>query len=274
MNDWTTLKRKLLPYAYNILGSIDDSQDVLQNVLIKVQGKKDIQNEQAYLIKAVINESINLKKKRDKSVHRNVWLPQPFVTNEGEQKIETKEILRYSVLVLMESLKIRERAVFLLKEAFEYSHEEISEVLSISTENSRQLLTRAKKKLKARKPDAIRRPAENHNYLEKYITTIRNGDVRTLESMLADEVQLLADGGGNLNVVAELTSGISATIDIIMHVYNLYQKDFEIVAREVNHQPALFFYKNTVLINCQVFEIDSNDKIKSIFSIIDPLKLS
>lgn len=275
MNEWTTLRKTLLPYAYNILGSIDDSQDVLQNVFIKVQGKNNIQNERAYLIKAVINESINFKKRRDKSIDQKVWLPEPFATNDGELHVETKEILHYSMLVLMESLSVKERAVFLLKEAFGYAHDEISEVLSISADNSRQLLARGKKKLKTRKADAIKSTKnQNLGHLEKYITTIRNGDIKTLESMLAEEVQVLADGGANLHVVAELTSGISATIDLVMYVYNHYQKDFEIITAEVNHQPALFFYKDGELINCQVFEIDGDDKIKSIFSVIDPLKLA
>ena len=274
MNEWTTLRKTLLPYAYNILGSIDDSQDVLQNVLIKAQGRTDILNERAYLIKAVINESITFKKRRDKSIDQKVWLPQPFATNDGEVNVETKEILHYSMLVLMESLTIKERAVFLLKEAFSYTHEEISEVLSISAENSRQLLARAKKKLKARKPDAAKPSSQNLTQLEQYIVTIRKGDIKTLETMLAEDVQVLADGGSNLNVVAELTSGISATIDLVMYVYHHYQKDFDIVTTEVNHQPALLFYKDKELVNCQVFEIDSNNKIKSIFSVIDPLKLA
>lgn len=274
LNEWTTLRKTLLPYAYNILGSIDDSQDVLQNVLIKAQGRTDILNERAYLIKAVINESITFKKRRDKSIDQKVWLPQPFATNDGEVNVETKEILHYSMLVLMESLTIKERAVFLLKEAFSYTHEEIGEVLSISAENSRQLLARAKKKLKARKPDVAKPASQNLTQLEQYIVTIRKGDIKTLETMLAEEVQVLADGGSNLNVVAELTSGISATIDLVMYVYHHYQKKFDIVTAEVNHQPALFFYKDKKLVNCQVFEIDSNNKIKSIFSVIDPLKLA
>ncbi|WP_118196558.1 sigma factor-like helix-turn-helix DNA-binding protein [Albibacterium indicum] len=274
LNEWTTLRKTLLPYAYNILGSIDDSQDVLQNVLIKAQGRTDILNERAYLIKAVINESITFKKRRDKSIDQKVWLPQPFVTNDGEVNVETKEILHYSMLVLMESLTIKERAVFLLKEAFSYTHEEIGDVLYISAENSRQLLARAKKKLKARKPDAVKPASQNLTQLEQYIVTIREGDIKTLETMLAEEVQVLADGGSNLNVVAELTSGISATIDLVMYVYHHYQKKFDIVTAEVNHQPALFFYKDKKLVNCQVFEIDSNNKIKSIFSVIDPLKLA
>lgn len=274
LNEWTTLRKTLLPYAYNILGSIDDSQDVLQNVLIKAQGRTDILNERAYLIKAVINESITFKKRRDKSIDQKVWLPQPFVTNDGEVNVETKEILHYSMLVLMESLTIKERAVFLLKEAFSYTHEEIGDVLYISAENSRQLLARAKKKLKARKPDAVKPASQNLTQLEQYIVTIRKGDIKTLETMLAEEVQVLADGGSNLNVVAELTSGISATIDLVMYVYHHYQKKFDIVTAEVNHQPALFFYKDKKLVNCQVFEIDSNNKIKSIFSVIDPLKLA
>lgn len=178
------------------------------------------------------------------------------------------------MLVLMESLTIKERAVFLLKEAFSYAHEEIADILSLSTENSRQLLARAKKKLKLRKGEAAKPAKQTLTHLEKYVATIRQGDVKTLESMLAEEVQVLADGGSNLKVVAELTSGISATVDLIMYVYNFYQKDFSVLTTEVNHQPALLFYNGSELINCQVFEIDSNNKIKRIFSLIDPLKLS
>lgn len=275
MDDLNVLKTKLFPYAYNILGNIDDCLDVIQEVFIKFNEKDigSISNQNAYLIKAVINQSINLKKKIDKERQQKITLPEPIVTNQGENKIELDEILNYSMLVLLDTLNIKERAVFLLKEAFDYEHNEIAEILNVSIENSRQLLTRAKKKLKLRKPDTITSSIETRKYLEKYVDTIRKGDVKTLEQMLSDEVQVLADGGSKLNVVAHLTSGIEDTIKLMTYLYEYYQKDFEIKVEEINHQPALLFYKDTTLINCQIFQLNPEGRIVNIFSVVDPDKL-
>jgi len=251
MDDLELLSKKLFSYAYNILGNIDDSKDVIQDVLIKFN-EKDISlisNKNAYLVKAVINQSINLKKKNDRERQQKITLPEPLVTNQGENKIELDEILDYSMLVLLDTLNTKERAVFLLKEAFDYEHNEIAEILIVSIENSRQLLTRAKKKLRLRKLDIITPSIKDRKYLEKYVETIRKGDVKTLEKMLSNEVQVLADGGSKLNVVAQLTTGIDDTIKLITYLYDYYQKDLEIKIEEVNHQSALLFYKGTTLIN-------------------------
>ncbi|NQD70076.1 sigma-70 family RNA polymerase sigma factor [Sphingobacterium shayense] len=274
MHNDAALRQRLFPYAYNILGSVEDSEDILQNVIIKSLQKSGIENETAYLIRAVINESINFKKRRDRIIKKDVWLPEPYATNEGEGNLESKEILQYSMLVLLERLNINERAVFLLKEAFGYTHQEISTALSMSDQNTRQLLSRAKKKLKERQFYPIHASSQHAGYLEKYITTIRQGDVKTLETMLAGEIQVLADGGADIHVVAQTTTGIAATIELLLYVYNHYQKDFEIIITQVNHQPALLFYSGTKLINCQVFETNSKGKITQIFSVIDPLKLA
>jgi len=275
MDNFNIFKQKLFPYAYNILGNIDDSQDVIQDVLIKFNEKdvRLISNQNAYLIKAVINQSINLKKKNDRERQQKITLPEPIVTNQGENKIELDEILNYSMLVLLDTLNTKERAVFLLKEVFDYEHDEIAEILAVSVENSRQLLTRAKKKLKLRKPEIATSSAKDKKYLEKYVETIRKGDIKTLEQMLSDEVQVLADGGSKLNVVAQLTSGIEDTVKLMTYLYEYYQKDFEIKIEEINHQSALLFYKGTTLINCQIFELNTDGKIANIFSVIDPDKL-
>ena len=275
MDDLKILTKKLFPYAYNILGNIDDTQDVIQDVLIKFNEKdaSTISNQNAYLIKSVINQSINLKKKNDRERQQKITLPEPIITNQGENKIELDEILNYSMLVLLDTLNTKERAVFLLREAFDYEHDEIAEILEISIDNSRQLLTRAKKKLKLRKPNIITSSKKDRKYLEKYVETIRKGDVKTLEQMLSGEVQVLADGGSKLNVVAQMTSGIENTVKLMTYLYEYYQKDFEIKIEEINHQSALLFYKGTTLINCQIFELNVDGKIANIFSVVDPDKL-
>lgn len=275
MDDFNTLNKKLFPYAYNILGNIDDCQDVIQEVLIKFNQKdvRTIANQNAYLIKSVINKAINLKKKNERERQQKITLPEPIITNLGDSEIELAEILNYSMLVLMDTLNTKERAVFLLKEAFDYEHGEIAEILDISAENSRQLLTRAKNKLKLRKPDIAVSSVKNKGYIEKYVATIRKGDVKTLEQMLSEEVQVLADAGSKLQVVAELTSGIAETVKLMTYIFEYYQKDLEIKIQEINHQAALLFYKGTSLINCQVFELNADGKITRIFSVVDPDKL-
>lgn len=275
MDDLNTLNKKLFPYAYNILGNIDDCQDVIQDVLIKFNEKEvsSISNQNAYLIKSVINQAINLKKKNDRERQQKIVLPEPIVTNQGESKIELDEILNYSMFVLLDTLNTKERAVFLLKEAFDYEHDEIAEILETSVENSRQILTRAKKKLKLRKPEIVTSSAKDRKYLEKYVSAIRKGDVKTLEQMLSDEVQVLADAGNKLQVIAELTSGIDNTIKLMTYVYENHQKDLEIKIEEINHQSALLFYRGTTLINCQIFELNPYGKITRIFSVVDPEKL-
>ncbi|WP_312174213.1 sigma-70 family RNA polymerase sigma factor [Chryseobacterium sp.] len=275
MDDLNVWNKKLFPYAYNILGNIDDCQDIIQDVLIKFNAKEvgSISNPNAYMIKSVINQSINLKKKNNRERQQKILLPEPIVTNQGESKIESDEILNYSMFVLLDTLNTKERAVFLLKEVFDYEHDEIADVLEISVDNSRQILTRSKKKLKLRKTEIVTSSAKDRKYLEKYVSAIRKGDVKTLEQMLSDEVQVLADAGSKLKVIAELTSGIDNTIELMTYVYENHQKNLEIKIEEINHQSALLFYRGTTLINCQVFELNPNGKITSIFSVVDPEKL-
>lgn len=276
MTDINALNKTLFPYAYNILGSIDDCQDVIQDVLIKfnVKDPQTIANQKAYLIKSVINQAINLKKKKQREREQKVVLPEPIVTNQGEKTIEINEILNYSMLVLIDALNTKERAVFLLKEAFDYDHDEIAKVLDISVENSRQLLTRGKKKLKLRKPNVSTSASKDRQYVEKYIEAIRIGDVNRLELMLSDEVQVLADAGTKLKAVAELTSGISATVKLMTYIFEYYQKDLQIRFEEINHQSALLFYRGSTLINCQIFELNPEGKISAIYSVVDPIKLT
>lgn len=139
----------LFPYAYNILGSAEDARDVIQDVLTKfyTDAREDIANEKAWLVKSVINHAINTKTRRRRTVQPEVWLPEPVATESADANIYLKDILSYSLLVLLEKLNAKERAIFILKESFDYPHDEIANILSITEEHSRKLLSRARSKL-------------------------------------------------------------------------------------------------------------------------------
>lgn len=266
----------LFPYAYNILGSSEDAKDVVQDVILKNINLdlSGVDNITGYLVKSVINQSINLKKRNSRLTSNKVWLPEPLSTEKADSAINKQEIISYSLLVLLEKLSAKERAVFILKEGFDYSHEEVAEIVDLTIENSRKILSRAKAKLNKERADMeLNKDQHAPQYLENYVQIIQNGDVSKLEKLLANDISLAADGGQKVAVVSEYTTGRDATLDLLLYVYKTFQKRQEIKVGLINHQPALLFYKGERLKACQVFEI-RNNLISKIFAIVDPKKLS
>ena len=266
----------LFPYAYNILGSSEDAKDAVQEVVYKYLSaqKTNIDNEPAYLVKGVINQSINLKKRKQKLVSDQVWLPEPVATERAESQIIKEELLTYSMLVLLEKLNPKERAVFILKEAFDYSHKEIAEAFDCSTENARTLLSRARKKLAdLNTNNSTSTPQSQSEFLTRYLEVIGKGNVKALEALLSQDITVTADGGGKVQVVRELTIGREAASELLQFVYHSFQAKQRVELGQLNHQPALLFFQKNQLSSCQVFDIQDG-VVKHIYAVVDPEKLS
>ena len=266
----------LFPYAYNILGSSEDAKDAVQEVVYKYLSAKktDIDNEPAYLVKGVINQSINLKKRKQKLVSDQVWLPEPVATERAESQIIKEELLTYSMLVLLEKLNPKERAVFILKEAFDYSHKEIAEAFDCSIENARTLLSRARKKLAdLNTNNSTSTPQSQSEFLTRYLEVIGKGNVKALEALLSQDITVTADGGGKVQVVRELTIGREAASELLQFVYHSFQAKQRVELGQLNHQPALLFFQKNQLSSCQVFDIQDG-VVKHIYAVVDPEKLS
>jgi len=267
----------LFPYAYNILGSAEDAKDAIQDVLSNYVAtpREGVENEKNYLIKSVINHSINLRSRRKKVSYGEVWLPEPVATELADTNINLKDIVSYSLLILLEQLNPKERAVFILKEGFGYSHQEISEVLSGTVELSRKLLSRAKTKLsQSQHPVKLHREPVPSEILERYVNTIRGGDTERLEDLLAEDITFYADGGGKVNVVKKICTGIHEVADLLVYVYHKFEVNARIIATTVNHQPALLFYVDGKILSCQVLGISpESGEIYQISTVVDPDKL-
>jgi RNA polymerase sigma-70 factor (ECF subfamily) len=270
--DYTNI---LFPYAYNILGSAEDARDAVQEVLIKhlTEPREGVMNEKAYLIKSVIHHSINQKQRQKRTLSEDSWLPEPVATESADAGLYLKDILSYSLLVLLERLNARERAVFILKESFDYSHEEIADILSFSVENSRKLLSRAREKLF--KPAAVSQlDARTNTLLHDYIDAIRGRDLPRLEGMLAADIAFYADGGGKVPIVSKFCTGTGEVAALLVKTFFAFLSKTTIREAEVNHQPAFLYYNGDRLQACQVFDISpETGQIVRISAIIDPEKL-
>ncbi len=276
MFDFNKYQDVLFPFAYNILGSTDDAKDAIQDTLNNFisSSKNEIENPKAYLIKSVINTSINKKNRKKKFISNAITLPEPIATDTADNEINMKDIVSYSLLILLEELNVKERAVFILKEAFNYSHKDIAEVLSSTTENSRKLLSRAKLKLKDSNPSKkIFSDKKTNEYLESYISAIRNRDIRGLENLFTNDIAVVADGGDEIKVLKNFSTGKEECIELLIMAYEKFQSQQDIKFVEVNHQPAILYFNDGLLSACQIFSINAKQKINKISSVLDSKKL-
>ncbi len=266
----------LLTYAYNITGSYEDSQDLVQDVIEKYISldKSEIRNETNFLIKSTINHAINFKNRHGKKMVYGEWLPEPLSFENAENKLIKEQTARYTLLVLLEKLNARERAVYILKEAFDYSHQEIAETLDISVENSRKLLSRAGQQLQdiEYEPDSVN-ISVHADILQQYQLALSEGDIPNIEKLLTDAIKLSADGGKRIRVIKAVEVGKSATAQLLAYVQQQFLVKKPHSFHIFNHQPAICFWQDNRIYNCHIMDIDANGMIREIYSIVDPEKL-
>jgi RNA polymerase sigma-70 factor (ECF subfamily) len=190
--------------AYRMLGSASDAEDIVQEAFLRLHRESDkatkIESPKAYL--SAVTTRLSIDHLRSARVRREryvgTWLPEPLVTEEQdvEQHAVTADSLSMAFLVLLESLSPVERAVFLLREVFEYAYDEISTIVGKSEDNCRQIAVRARRQVEARKPrfDASRERREE--LARRFFEAVANGDQAGLVDLLAADVVVYADGGG------------------------------------------------------------------------------
>jgi RNA polymerase sigma factor (sigma-70 family) len=268
------LRPLLTTYAYNIIGSLHDAKDIVQEAFLKfMQANTDqVENKKAYLIRTVINLAINQKNRQQKLIdnYPGEWLPEPVATESADAILNTKDVLSYSLLVLLEKLNPKERAVFILKEAFDYDHEEIANVLDLTVENSRKLLSRAKSKLREPAPQAD--STVPSDYLTKYMELIRNGDTSRLEALLHKDIIVVSDGGGKAVAFRNIVAGLKNVTKLLLGLFEKHYNGRRIEQGSINHQPALLFYEEEKLVTVQVFEVEDG-QLQRIYFMRNPDKL-
>ncbi|MEO8474312.1 MAG: sigma factor-like helix-turn-helix DNA-binding protein [Chryseolinea sp.] len=268
----------LFPFAYNITGDLMASEDIVQEVITHHMTRpvEHVENPEGYLVRSVVNKAINQKKllRNRMEQYPGHWLPSPVLTEESMYKgADRDSIIHYSLLVLMERLNAKERAVFILKETFDYVHEEIADILKITVDHSRQLLKRGKEKISIPKASTSSQREESKILLSQLADAIKSADLEKAKKLLSDDVSCIADGGPNISATRNVLEGPDHVSKLLKAIYGKYfpenaTSSFAIV----NHMPALVFKLNSSVFRCVIFEIEANI-IQKIFVMVNPDKL-
>lgn len=267
----------LFPFAYNITGDYLASEDIVQEVLNNhlLTKNPEIQNPRHYLIRSVINRAINEKQllRTRMEQYPGRWLPTPMITAEAiYQAADRDHIIRYSLLVLMEQLNPKERAVFILKETFDFSHEEIADVLKIKPDHSRQLLKRSKEKIQ--EPEhAATLDNNSKNLLSALANAILTADLDKAKSLLANDIQCISDGGPTISASRNVLTGPEHVSKLLKAIYGKYfLPGTKTEYCEINHSPSIVFSLDGRVYRCIVLQI-VDGIITNVFIILNPEKL-
>jgi RNA polymerase sigma-70 factor (TIGR02957 family) len=271
--------------AYRMLGSVAEAEDVVQESLLRVHRTESegqpIESPRAFIAtvttRLAIDELRSARMRRERYVGE--WLPEPILTDDSDdpaRHAEMADSLSMAMLVVLESLSPEQRAVLLLREVFDYGYEEIAGIVGKSEDNVRQIAVRARRHVDERRPRFQTSDEQRDELARRFFAAVRDGDLGGLEALLAHDIVLTGDGGGQVPALARSLHGRTRVARVLLNWVKLGARvpGAWIRPAEVNGAPgALLLDGDQRLVAVWALDI-AGDQIQGIRSIVNPSKLA
>jgi RNA polymerase sigma-70 factor (ECF subfamily) len=263
--------------AYRMLGSVADTEDILQEARIRwlAAPHADVDSPRAYLVTIVSRLCLDAlgSARARRETYVGEWLPEPIATTPDSDP-GTRESVSMAFLVLLERLSPSERAAFLLADVFDYSFAEVAATLGKTEDACRQLAARGRRHIKDARPRTVDRDA-HARVLAAFVNACGSGDVAALERLLAADVVAHTDSGGRARAARNAVLGS----DRVARLYvGLTRKgavaDATLELHTLNGLPAIVLREDGVITTVLSVDIGGDGRIQAIFNVRNPDKLS
>jgi RNA polymerase sigma-70 factor, ECF subfamily len=235
--------------AYRMLGRVTEAEDMVQEAYLRYQATPadQIMSHKAFLSTIITRLCLNqLQSARaQREAYIGPWLPEPVLTGVDErfaplQQAELHESLALAFLVLLEQLTPVERAVFVLREVFDYEYAAIAAIVGKAEAACRQLFSRAKRHIAAARPRFTPSPQAHQQILDQFLRAAEQGELDGLMQLLSDDVALWVDGGGKARGAATRPlHGRAAVAHFVLATARRAPRGFRAEVADVNGEPAL-----------------------------------
>ncbi|MFI7462887.1 RNA polymerase sigma-70 factor [Nonomuraea sp. NPDC049646] len=276
--------RKLLfSVAYRVLGSAADAEDAVQDAWIRwsADDRSQVADPKAYLARIVSN--VALQRLRSTQYQRETyvgpWLPEPILTSgDTADDVAGADSVSTAMLVVLETLSPLERAVFVLKEVFGFSHVEIAEAVERSEAAVRQVAHRAREHVQARRPRFTADRTRQRDVTRRFLAAATGGDINTLMELLSPDVTLWTDGGGKVRqalrpvVGAKTVAAWFAAIGTVAY-QGVEPGDMRAELAELNGGPGVVFSGQGRVVATVTFDFDADGHITAVHNVANPDKL-
>ena len=279
--------------AYRLLGSAGDAEDAVQDTFLRWQSadREQIRTAEAWLTKALTNVCLNRlgSARARREAYVGPWLPEPVLDGDRmlgpAETVEQRQTVSLALLALMERLSPAERSVYVLREAFGYSHREIAELLDLTEANSQQLYRRARLRVGDGRARTEVDPAVAQRVAEEFLAAAIGGDIEPLIKLLAEDAVSLADNGGgpiparrspvvgSVAIAQYLTRGLKPTAGKRALAESVAGGDVALVTAAVNQSPAVLAIAENRVIAVIALEL-AEDRVSSLQVQVNPDKLA
>ena len=272
-----SIRPRLFGIAYRMLGSAAEAEDIVQDAWLRWQGtdRSAVVDPPAFLATATTRLAITFAQsaRSRRETYIGPWLPEPVDTS-GDPRLgaERAEALEFAVLLLLEKLSPTERAAYILREAFDYSYDQIAHILRSTEANARQLVSRARKHVTDGRRRAVS-SSEQRRLLNAFVVASQKGDLVALENLFTADVVSYADGGGALHVARLPVSGRDRVANYFASVGAFLGRGVAIEWIETNGQASALVLRNGAVTALVTVEA-SEEGIFRVLLVMRPSKLA
>ena len=244
-------RKYLFSIAYRMLGSAMEAEDMVQETYLRFVGTdvSSLRSPRSFLSTIITRLCLDQLKsaQAQRETYIGPWLPEPILTEEpmapSEEASPDRQVSRYedislAFLTLLENLNPVERAVFLLREVFDYDYDEIAEIVDKRADNVRQLHRRARQHIDAGKPRFSPPPEKQEQMLFHFFAAISNGDVDQLQGVLAQDAILWSDGGGKVAAATRPITGFDSVSRFMIGLNQKAPPNTTVTFNTINSAPA------------------------------------
>lgn len=275
--DFERHRSLLFSIAYRMLGSVAEAEDVVQEAYLRWREvpEGEVRSPKSYLSAVVTRLSIDRLRSARREEYIGPWLPEPLISDRAEELAahdELDESLSMAFLVLLESLNPVERAVFLLREVFDYDYEEISSIVRKSEANCRQIARRARQSVAARRPRFERSLEKEKMLIERFVEACMSGDMEGLLELLSEDVTLWSDGGGKVAAAPYPIHGPEKVARFLVGVLRTVPPGFFAHPARVNGGPGAIGYVDDHPTGVVALDV-AEGRIRRVRIVVNPDKL-
>lgn len=293
-------KRVLWGLCYRMTGSATDADDIVQDTFVKALERPPTDMEapiRPWLVKVAMNLGRDHLRRRRRREYFGPWLPSPVLTDGDESQLDhpistddspgvrydLMESVTLAFLLALEALTPAQRAVLLLRDVFDFSTAETAGALDMSESNIKVTLHRARRIMRSYEKNRIsnfsKRVEEMRDTLQRFLSRLASGDVQGLKEMLAADVVLVTDGGGEINALAEPVYGSEKVLRLIAKLYEANRKVTSTSLITVNGEPAILVERSQMRPGHALFftmhcELDEHSLMRRLHFVFAPSKLT
>lgn len=274
-------RKRLEGIAYRMLGTLADAQDAVQETWLRWRSADPagIREPRAWLSRVCARQALDqlASARARRESYTGIWLPEPWTGDAGADpaaEAELDESVSMALMLVLERLSPGERAAFILADVFGFRFDEIAAVLEKTTAACRKLASRARESVRRDRPGTVADAAQHRRLLHSFVAAARSGDVEGLKGVLAEDVELRADGGGKAAAAAAVLRGRDAVGAFLAKVWaEAARRPLQVVDCRFNGGPGLLVYEDGMPATAISIEV-SGGAIRRIFGQRNPDKLA